>query len=123
MIVWGGYGGAYLNTGGQYDPVGNSWSATATAGAPTGRSSHTAVWTGTKMIVWGGVDGPSYFNTGGQYDPAGNSWTSTATAGAAARGGHTAVWTGMRMIVWGGYDGVALNIGGRYTILSLYAKN
>jgi N-acetylneuraminic acid mutarotase len=75
------------------------------------------------MIVWGGVDGPSYFNTGGQYDPAGNSWTSTATAGAAARGGHTAVWTGMRMIVWGGYDGVALNIGGRYTILSLYAKN
>jgi N-acetylneuraminic acid mutarotase len=123
MIVWGGYGGAYLNTGGQYDPVGNSWSATATAGAPTGRSSHTAVWTGTKMIVWGGSDGPSYFNTGGQYDPAGNSWTSTATAGAAARGGHTAVWTGKRMIVWGGYDGVALNIGGRYTILSLYAKN
>jgi hypothetical protein len=30
------------------------WTATTTAGAPSARDSHTAVWTGTKMIVWGG---------------------------------------------------------------------
>jgi hypothetical protein len=27
----------------------------ATAGAPTPRSWHTAVWTGSEMIVWGGI--------------------------------------------------------------------
>ena len=24
---------------------------------PTGRDSHTAVWTGSEMIVWGGIEG------------------------------------------------------------------
>ena len=44
------------------------WKATTTVGAPTGRYGHTAVWTGTKMIVWGGNDGVApYLNTGGQY--------------------------------------------------------
>jgi hypothetical protein len=66
MIVWGGYDGTNANTGGQYDPGGNAWTATTTTGAPTRRNSHTAVWTGTKMIVWGG-DGGTYLNTGGQY--------------------------------------------------------
>ncbi len=54
MIVWGGYNGNALNDGGQYDPVANAWAATTTAGAPSGRDSHTAVWTGSRMIVWGG---------------------------------------------------------------------
>jgi hypothetical protein len=67
MIVWGGENGTAFNTGGQYDPVGNSWTATATIGAPTGRWLHTAVWTGTKMIVWAGFDGNSVVSTGGQY--------------------------------------------------------
>src|ERR1019366_3084977 len=101
MIVWGGYSGsAYLNDGGQYDPVANAWTATATSGAPSGRVYHTAVWTGSKMIVWGGNNGP-YLNDGGQYDPVGDSWTATTTTGApSARVYHTAVWTSSRMIVW-----------------------
>jgi hypothetical protein len=126
MIIWGGFdGGALVNTGGQYDPVGDSWSATATDGAPSAREGHSAVWTGSKMIVWGGFDGTSRFNTGGLYDPVGNPWFPTTTVGApVARSNHTAVWTGSRMIAWGGYDGIIkFNSGGQYTILSLYVKN
>jgi N-acetylneuraminic acid mutarotase len=118
MIVWGGYSGsAYLNDGGQYDPVANAWTATATSGAPSGRVYHTAVWTGSKMIVWGGNNGP-YLNDGGQYDPVGDSWTATTTTGApSARVYHTAVWTSSRMIVWGGDNAISpyyLNDGGQY---------
>src|SRR5438552_8658321 len=56
MIVWGGYagGGMSLNTGGRYSPTGDSWLATSLVNAPLARSDHTAVWTGTEMIIWGG---------------------------------------------------------------------
>ena len=43
-----------LNTGGRYNPSTDSWTATSTINAPTARDYHTAVWTGTEMIVWGG---------------------------------------------------------------------
>ena len=55
MIVWGGVNATgYLNTGGRYDPGTDSWTATGTTGAPAARDYHTAVWTGSEMIVWGG---------------------------------------------------------------------
>ena len=117
MIVWGGFDdGAYLNSGGRYDPSTDSWFATSATGAPEWRDIHTAVWTGSEMIVWGGYnDSSSYMNTGGRYNPSTDSWVATASAGAADRRGfHTAVWTGSEMIVWGGYNGSALNTGGRY---------
>ena len=44
----------YLNTGGRYNPGTDSWTATSTTNAPTARYVHTAVWTGSEMIVWGG---------------------------------------------------------------------
>ena len=62
------------------------------------------MWTGSEMIVWGGVHGTKhYLNTGGRYNPGTDSWTATSTTNApAARNPHTAVWTGSEMIVWGG---------------------
>src|SRR5881628_2871577 len=106
MIVWGGFNGSYLNTGGRYNPGTDSWTATSTTSAPAARQQHTAVWTGSEMIVWGGTDGSSFFNTGGRYNPGTDSWTATSTTGApAGRNSHTAVWTGTEMIVWGGYNG------------------
>ena len=79
---------------------------TATSGPPDGRVGHTAVWTGTEMIVWGGFRSVTLFtsfNTGGRYDPSMDNWTTTSTTNApAGRSGHTAVWTGSEMIVWGG---------------------
>ena len=59
-------------------------------GVPEARSGHTAVWTGSEMIVWGGGDidfnGEEFsLNTGGRYDPATDSWTATSTTSAPAR--------------------------------------
>ena len=89
---------------------------TATNHAPINRYGHTAVWTGSEMIVWGGTDGYFELNTGGRYNPSTDSWTDTSTTNApSARSGHTAVWTGSEMIVWGGSDNTSnFNTGGRY---------
>lgn len=92
----------------------DAWSATSTTGAPAGRTAHSAVWTGSKMIIWGGYDFRDEMNTGGQYDPVANSWTATSTTGAPSpRKNHTAVWTGTTMVVWGG-DPNFFHTGGQY---------
>ena len=111
MIVWGGYGydgsNHFWNTGGKYNPSTDSWTPTSVTNAPTGRENHTAVWTGSEMVVWGGDlydNAPQTLNTGGVYEPALDSWTSTSGTDAPdARSYHTAIWTGSEMIVWGGY--------------------
>ena len=55
-IVWGGLGDAgYFDTGGRYNPVTDSWTATNTVNAPVGRTVHGATWTGEEMIIWGRV--------------------------------------------------------------------
>jgi hypothetical protein len=104
MIIWGGN---YVpppidfNTGGRYNPSTDSWTATTTVNAPSGRSQHTAVWTGSEMIVWGGLDVfGQHFNTGGRYNPGTDSWYATSTTGAPTKGGPS-MWTGTEMIVWG----------------------
>ena len=104
MIVWGGFDGANLNTGGRYNPSTDSWTATSTTNAPAARDDHTAVWTGSEMIVWGGGDTAASLNTGGRYNPSTDTWTATSTTNAPAARSHTAVWTGSEMIVWGGYS-------------------
>src|SRR6478672_4857995 len=92
--------------------IDDSWTATSTLNAPDGREFHTAVWTGTEMIVWGGANGMTYFNTGGRYNPGADSWIPTSTTNVPdARQSHTAVWTGTEMIIWGGFF---FNTGGRY---------
>lgn len=116
MIVWGGsngFTGHELNTGGRYDPLNDSWIPTSTINPPLGRSDHTAVWTGTEMIVWGGTRRPFWLNTGGRYNPSADSWLSTSTTNAPTpRIWHTAIWTGSEMIVWGGDSNT--NTGGKY---------
>jgi len=110
MIVWGGgldSSSDNTNTGGLYDPSTDSWTTTSTGtNVPVARRSPTAVWTGTFMIVWGGVldAQPNSTNTGGRYNPATNTWLATSLGANApsARTSHTAVWTGTHMIIWGG---------------------
>jgi N-acetylneuraminic acid mutarotase len=100
------------------DCIDDGWTATSTTNAPTARLEHTAVWTGSEMIVWGGTNvGSSKLNTGGRYNPSTDSWAATSTTNApGGRHLHTAVWTGSEMIVWGGLKGnfTQLNTGGRY---------
>jgi N-acetylneuraminic acid mutarotase len=120
MIVWGGEHNAnprQVNTGGRYNPGTDSWVAVSTANAPSPRDSHTAVWTGTEMIVWGGFSDPDdWFNTGGKYNPGTDSWVATTTINAPeARWAHTAEWAGSDMAIWGGTIQTAyLNTGAKY---------
>jgi FG-GAP-like repeat/FG-GAP repeat len=109
MIVWGGQdevGGLWpwSNTGGIYDPAADIWTATSTTNAPLGRAAHTAVWTGSRMIVWGGTASDYYpLNSGGIYDPVTDRWTATATTNRpSARLGQTGLWAGSMIVVWGG---------------------
>ncbi len=115
MIV---FGGSDDNSGGKYNPLTDTWIATSTTNAPSARSYHSAVWTGSEMIIWGGAFS-DVLNTGGRYNPTTNTWTPISTSNApSARFGHTAVWTGTEMIVWGGKSSYnsndLLNTGGRY---------
>src|SRR4030095_6979303 len=110
------------------------WSATSTTNAPSGRGDHTAGWTGSRLILWGGTGGgrgrpldtprrPTggaaalHLTTGGIYDPATDTWTETSTMDApAGRQRHGALWAGSQMIVWGGYGVVrSLATGGLYS--------
>ena len=123
MVVWGGAvsGAPFdLNTVGRYEPATDTWVTTPLAGAPSARYGHTAVWTGSQMVIWGGVGLDGYANTGGRYDPSINIWTSTSTTAApSGRGSHTAVWTGTEMFVWGGLGyASAENTSGRYCVTS-----
>jgi N-acetylneuraminic acid mutarotase len=119
MIVWGGVNfntATYFNTGGRYNPATNNWTVTSTVNVPDGRFAHTAFWTGSEMIIWGGFDIVTYFNTGGRYDPGTDTWLATSTTNApAGRYYHTGVWTDSQMIVWGGDNNTGtLNTGGGY---------
>ncbi|MBI2395464.1 MAG: hypothetical protein HYV09_38200 [Deltaproteobacteria bacterium] len=67
-----------------------------------GRSWHTAIWTGTTMIVWGGAASSGPMNDGAVYDPSLDVWAPLPTVPLIGRFGHVAVWTGSSMIVWGG---------------------
>jgi len=119
MIIWGGYGTyvspSYIKSDGwAYNLSGNSWKQIAAAPSviSSGRWQHTAVYTGTKMIIWGGLNNYStssssyYMNSGAMYSPTGDTWDTTAMAvpSILGRSGHGAVWstTTSEMIVWGG---------------------
>lgn len=116
FIAWGG--GTPSNGGGIYNPVADSWSSMTTNGAPAAGGVF-AVWTGTKLLMWGGSVSAT-FNTGALYDPTNDSWTAMATAGAPVGRRNTnypssvAVWTGTYAIIWGGETGSQLNSGGLY---------
>ena len=127
MIVFGGsiYTGGYgTKTGGIFDPQTNTWAALDTNNAPSARFAHSAVWTGSRMIIWGGGDiNPPYaFNSGRIYNPSTGSWSPTSVTNApSARTYHSAIWTGNSMIIWG--SGGSINTGGIYTNTSIGINN
>lgn len=94
-----------------------TWRPVTTSAAPIGRTKHTAVWTGSKMIVWGGQieADPGVTASGAAYDPATDSWAPISEVGApSARHSHQVVWTGSKMIVWGGFSSTFENSGAIY---------
>ena len=96
-----------------------TWRALAGIELP-GRVDHTAVWTGSEMVLWGGTQGTRSPRTdGARYQPATDRWVAMSQDEAPlGRDDHAAVWTGSEMIVWGGnHDSEhedKLDSGGRY---------
>jgi hypothetical protein len=106
LLVWGGEGeSGFLNSGSQLvftNGVASAWLPISTVGAPSARTTTGAVWTGSRLLVWGGYNG-GVLGDGAAYDPATDSWMALSSAGApSARQGHATVWSGQELLVVGG---------------------
>ncbi|MFN0069233.1 MAG: Kelch repeat-containing protein [Limisphaerales bacterium] len=109
VFIWGGEGEAgLLATGAELvlNPDGTAveWRAINPAGAPAARLHHTAVWTGSRLLVWGGLGtGGAFLSSGAAYDAATGTWAVLpATDAPTARARHNAVWTGLEMLILAG---------------------
>lgn len=120
FLVWGGQN----ETGSLADGFALSFTEEGTVGswrwlseedAPSARHGHTAVWTGSEMVVWGGEANGEWLDDGARYDPATDTWSPLPavaeesdflidedTYGLVGRRDHVAVWTGTEMVVFGG---------------------
>jgi hypothetical protein len=120
-IVWGGSSdsgrlgsGAILKVDSQGVPA--EWTPMATNGAPSPRTGAAAIWTGSRLLVWGG-QGESLLGDGASYDPVTDRWTVLPTSGAPSpRSQSSAAWTGNELVVVAGQgaagvlsDGAAFN--------------
>jgi N-acetylneuraminic acid mutarotase len=94
----------------------NQWLTLNSVTPPAPRFRHSAVWTGTRMIIWGGADAAGARADGASLDPLTGVWTTISTTGApTARYGHSAIWNGTRMVIWGGTNGTTFfNDGAAY---------
>jgi len=106
-------GGSTVGDGGRFNKATGTWTPIAATGSPSPRGMHSAVWTGTEMVVWGGFDeNLAALGSGSRYNPTTGIWTALPTASApVARAGHSAVWTGTDMIICGGFDNDFTNLG------------
>jgi hypothetical protein len=128
-------------TGRRFNSRLNRWRAIADARAPRTRVKASAVWTGNRFVVWGGLPPvfpenvppntivdptPDNLEQGAAYDPATDRWQplpdlgrrGTAPGSWRGRNSHLAVWTGSEMVVWGGtnvgFHGSDRNDGARW---------
>lgn len=133
LIVWGGNGGYsngriachMLADGAAYDPAADRWRPLSNEGAPAGRQSPFAFWTGDRMLVWGGRQsafGNDDHEDGALYDPRTDRWTPMRAPGAPLgfrRGFGEVGFTGQKLVVWGGSTGVGhLQTGAIYDVAS-----
>ena len=109
MLVVGGdrVGGdrvRYFSRGLSFDPSSNAWTPLPPMAYP--RTGAAAVWTGSQMLVWGGVTTASRARVapphGEAFDPAAGTWTPLAESPLRGRNDPLAVWTGTQMFIWGG---------------------
>jgi hypothetical protein len=74
-----------------------------------------AVWTGTEMVMWGGIDGTNASTgDGAAFDLATGTWRVIAPAPIEARSHAAVAWTGSEMLVWGGLHRNGTVRGGSY---------
>ena len=95
-----------------YDPSTNTWRTIPPSGL-TPRFHSVVVWTGTELVVWGGLnsDFTVAYGDGARLNPADDIWKSLPPAPVPARGQATAVWSGKEVLLWGGDTGVGTEVG------------
>jgi hypothetical protein len=111
--IWGVHPRLYAN-GLAYRPSTNRWRNLPPM--EQARTLHVAVWTGRRMLVWGGetlVGGKFVAPPHGlAFDPVTGRWSSLRPSPLRGRNLPQVVWTGTRMIVWGGWS---IDNGQRYS--------
>jgi hypothetical protein len=109
MIVFGGQRTIDFLVGGDaYAPETDLWRTLPDAGEPHSRARHVAAWTGSEMLIWGGVGCVTdACSDGAAYNPETDNWRPITQVGApSGRLDAASVWTGSQLLVWGG-DGRA----------------
>jgi hypothetical protein len=94
-----------------YAPATDTW-RTIDPAPLSPRFATSAVWTGSEVVVWGGLEPPTTdadgitrqpgLADGAAWSPATGTWRAIAAAPLAGRGEHGAVWNGRRMVVFAG---------------------
>jgi serine/threonine protein kinase len=78
------------------------------SGSPPARSGDTLVWDGTRLLLFGGMQGESLVNDLWWYEPGANRWTRKKDDGAPGspppRISFGTAWDGQRMLVFGGWS-------------------
>lgn len=113
VIVWGGErisgpeAGIAKGDGAVYTYTTNSWTLLPSAPSGAARENHSAVWTGTEMLIWGGMASGTTRNDGLSYAPSTGSWDTLPTTTLSARYFAATTWipTVKKMFVWGGFNG------------------
>jgi hypothetical protein len=104
LFIWGGRVRTPLprlsNQGAAWDAAANRWEPLPPA--PLSPRQHPLLaWTGTELLVWGGVAAGRPLHDGALLDPATGSWRAMASGAPLFRGAPGGVWTGELLMVWG----------------------
>lgn len=102
MLLYGGNDGSqFLSSFFRYSPTSGWTDLSGSSTAPSARGFAGGIWSGSKVVVWGGAGSGTYPNDGGFY---GTSWDDSLQAGGVLKGrtGHTMIWTGSQTLIWGG---------------------
>jgi N-acetylneuraminic acid mutarotase len=117
VLFWGGCScgvaetrRTLYNDGAAYNPKTDTWRTLSIDNAPSPRSNHAVVWTGTEMVIWGGestgatsIDDMRALNDGFSYNPTTDSWRKLSSK-EAPKGNYDMQfdWSGTELLLWGG---------------------
>ena len=112
VLVWSGTPyvddrtvGSTVRGGALYNRVSNRWRVLGDAPI-AGRVSAKALWTGSVVLIWGGLDDAGNpLADGAILDPSTMDWHVMTDAPTGVSGASAVVWTGKEMVVWGGPEG------------------